>query len=85
MASVPSIKRESIPGEENICWKCTTAQIDVAKAVAQGEEADSDLVSMTSWGIGRTLRRFPEKVIPLYSADHDDYASKGHNEVETTK
>jgi hypothetical protein len=57
MASVPSIKRESIPVAENICWRCTTAQIDIAKAVAQEEEADTGLVPMTSRRIGRTLGR----------------------------
>ena len=31
------------------------------------------------------LRRFPEKVIPLYSAVHDAYAIEQHNEVGTTK
>jgi hypothetical protein len=36
--------------------------------------------------LGQELfRRFPEKVIPLYSAVYDDYAIKGQNEVGNTK
>jgi hypothetical protein len=31
------------------------------------------------------VRRFPGKVIPLYSAVHDDYASKRQNAVENTR
>jgi len=33
----------------------------------------------------RALRRFPGKVIPLYSAVHDDYANTRQNEVATTR
>jgi hypothetical protein len=31
------------------------------------------------------LRRFPGKVIPLYSAAHDDYASKRKNSEGSTR
>ena len=31
------------------------------------------------------IRRFPKKLIPLYSAGHDDYASKQQPEVGTTR
>jgi hypothetical protein len=71
-ASVSSIKGESTPVIENTCWRGTTAQItEIAKAVAQEEEADSDLGSLTSRRIGRILERLV--LSQLLAAGVQDY------------
>ena len=52
-----------------------TTAIEIRALVRNGEESE----------YGVTLRRFPGKVIPLYSAVHDKDANKGQNEGERTK